>query len=111
ADEGQRRLEGQPAGSDDGGRSDLFGDPGISPDRPGAKESEKALERVDRQREKLEAQRAANSLTVVPGDRGNIDETLPYLLDGQRDDVKKTEDRFAKLDGYGMLFTNGTGTG
>jgi superfamily II DNA or RNA helicase len=33
------------------------------------------------------------------------------LLPGQQEDVAKTEDRFAKPDGYGMLFTNGTGTG
>lgn len=111
SDEGQRLLEGEPTGADDGGRSDLFGDAGISAERPGSEESEKALERVREQRAKLEAQTAANRVPVVLGDAANIDKSLPYLLDGQREDVKKTEDRFAKPDGYGMLFTNGTGTG
>lgn len=33
------------------------------------------------------------------------------LFPEQHDDVKKAEDRYAKPDGHGMLFTNGTGTG
>lgn len=59
----------------------------------------------------LAQQRAAEKLKVVSGDLENIRATLPYLLPGQQDDVKKAEDRFAKPDGYGMLFTNGAGTG
>ena len=50
-------------------------------------------------------------MAVKPGDLDNIKATLPYLLEGQQEDVLKTEARFAKPDGYGMLFTNGTGTG
>ena len=50
-------------------------------------------------------------MAVKPGDLDNIKATLPYLLQGQQEDVKKAEDRFAVPDGYGMLFTNGTGTG
>lgn len=52
-----------------------------------------------------------------PGDRANIDQTLPLLLPEQRDDVWKVETRFAKTGkdggpvGHGMLLTNGTGTG
>ena len=41
----------------------------------------------------------------------NIRETLPILTEGQQEDVHIAETRFAKPDGYGMLFTNGTGTG
>ena len=41
----------------------------------------------------------------------NIRETLPFLHEGQQDDVHIAETRFAKPTGYGMLFTNGTGTG
>ena len=48
---------------------------------------------------------------VKRGDLADIKATLPQLLPGQHDDVKKAEDRFAKPTGYGMLFTNGTGTG
>ncbi len=36
---------------------------------------------------------------------------LPVLTENQQDDVAKAETRFAEPDGYGMLFTNGTGTG
>ena len=110
-DEGQRILEGEPAGSDDGGRSNSARDQRVPPDRQGANESQKALNRADQLRAKLKAQTAANKVPVVLGDRANIDETLPYLLEGQREDVHKTETRFAQPDGYGMLFTNGTGTG
>ena len=48
---------------------------------------------------------------VKRGDLADIKATLPQLLPGQHEDVKKAEDRFAKPTGYGMLFTNGTGTG
>ncbi len=41
----------------------------------------------------------------------SIDDALPMLDAGQREDVAKTEARFAKPDGTGMLFTNATGTG
>lgn len=36
---------------------------------------------------------------------------MPFLTDGQAEDVVFAERRFAKPDGYGVLFTNGTGTG
>ncbi|GAB2806358.1 hypothetical protein GCM10027276_03770 [Comamonas piscis] len=41
----------------------------------------------------------------------SVRETLPMLLPGQQEDVVKAETRFDKPNGYGMLFTNGTGTG
>lgn len=41
----------------------------------------------------------------------NIRATLPILKPGQQEDVFKAETRFDQDDGYGMLFTNGTGTG
>lgn len=41
----------------------------------------------------------------------SVRETLPMLLPGQQEDVVKAEARFDKPNGYGMLFTNGTGTG
>ena len=41
----------------------------------------------------------------------DIRAALPALLPGQQEDVFKAEQRFAKPNGYGMLFTNGTGTG
>lgn len=53
----------------------------------------------------------ANKAPVVLSDLDSIKATLPQLLPGQQEDVKLAETRFAKEDGYGMLFTNGTGTG
>lgn len=60
---------------------------------------------------KRAAQRAANTIAIKPGDLDNIRETLPYLKPTQQDDVLAAEARFARPDAYGMLFTNGTGTG
>lgn len=69
--------------------------------------------------EKEEAQKKAEGVAVKVGDRANIDETLPFLLPAQRDDVMKAEQQFFSPErqnaehgyGRGMLFTNGTGTG
>jgi hypothetical protein len=59
--------------------------------------------------ERLAAQKKATGTKTVRGDKANIDAALPLLLDPQRDDVLKAEQRFAV--GNGMLLTNGTGTG
>lgn len=61
--------------------------------------------------EKLRAQRAAESIAVVRGDIQNIRDTLPVLLPQQQDDVLFIEQRLGLDDGYGVLITNGTGTG
>jgi hypothetical protein len=53
----------------------------------------------------------ANKAPFDLADLDSIKATLPQLLPGQQEDVKLTEIRFAKPEGYGMLFTNGTGTG
>ncbi|MET4187627.1 hypothetical protein ABIB86_000424 [Bradyrhizobium sp. JR1.7] len=58
-----------------------------------------------------ERQRKAEGIAVKPGDLGNIADTLPMLFPEQHTDVQKAEQRYAKPDGHGMLFTNGTGTG
>jgi hypothetical protein len=55
-------------------------------------------------------QQAADRLEHKPG-LASIRETLPILTDGQQQDVHTAETRFTRPDGYGMLFTNGTGTG
>lgn len=55
-------------------------------------------------------QRKADAQEHKPGIE-NIRKTLPILTEAQQDDVHIAETRFAKPDGYGMLFTNGTGTG
>lgn len=53
----------------------------------------------------------ADKAPVKLADIENIRATLPQLMTGQQDDVLVAEQRFAKPTGYGMLFTNGTGTG
>ena len=70
-------------------------------------------------KEKRQKQMDAESIEVKVGDRQNIEETLPYLLPQQQDDVLKAETQFfgkehADRDhayGKGYMFTNGTGTG
>lgn len=59
--------------------------------------------------QRLEAQRKADKTPTKRGDKASIDAALPLLLPAQRDDVLKTEVRFANANG--MLLTNGTGTG
>lgn len=59
--------------------------------------------------QRLAAQKKAAGTKTERGNKSNIDAALPLLLDPQRDDVLKTEQRFAV--GNGMLLTNGTGTG
>lgn len=99
------------AGAADGRGSDGDGKSGIQADRDGARGATEAAAGARGDRDKLSEQRAAESIPVKLGDIENIRATLPYLLEGQQDDVAKAEARFAKPDGYGMLFTNGTGTG
>lgn len=98
-------------GADFGERGSDIGVDGVSVDPIPAEQVVAAAEAGNDRVVKLERQRAAEKVTVVPGDLDNIRATLPYLLEGQQEDVKKAEDRFAQPDGYGMLFTNGTGTG
>jgi hypothetical protein len=62
---------------------------------------------LDRRR----AQREAESIGVIENDADNIRATLPMLLEKQQDDVIFAERRLTLEDGYGVLFTNGTGTG
>jgi len=104
------RLEGIPAGGDFDGRGDLLGNDGVSPGAAaGGAVAPSPSGNLSRD-QALAAQRAAESIALQPG-IANIRATLPVLLPGQQEDVAKTEERFAKPDGYGMLFTNGTGTG
>lgn len=92
-------------------RGSDIGVDGVSVDPIPAEQVEAAAEAGNDKLVKLERQRTAEKVAVKPGDLDNIKATLPYLLEGQQEDVKKAEDRFAQPDGYGMLFTNGTGTG
>lgn len=99
------------AGSDFSERGSDIGVDGVSTDPVPAAQVNAVAQTGNDQLSKQERQRAAEKVPVKPGDLDNIKATLPYLLAGQQEDVKKAEDRFAVPDGYGMLFTNGTGTG
>lgn len=69
--------------------------------------------------EKYKRQMEAEPIEVKMGDMKNIEETLPYLLPQQQEDVLKAETQFFGKEhtdrehayGKGYLFTNGTGTG
>lgn len=69
--------------------------------------------------EKYKRQMEAEPIEVKVGDMKNIEETLPYLLPQQQEDVLKAETQFFGKEhtdrehayGKGYLFTNGTGTG
>ncbi|MEW5889969.1 MAG: strawberry notch C-terminal domain-containing protein [Pseudomonadota bacterium] len=109
--DGQFGTAQLPARGDDDRRGADPGDRGVSarPDAAGA--VERAARRAQSLDEKRAAQRRAEPIPVKLADRANIDDTLPFLNDGQREDVLFAERRFAKPDGYGVLFTNSTGTG
>lgn len=49
--------------------------------------------------------------SVTPGNIAEIQAQMPFLTKGQAEDVAFAERRFGKPDGFGVLFTNGTGTG
>jgi hypothetical protein len=99
------------AGSDFGERGSDIGVDGVSTDPIPATQVDAVATRGDERAEREQAQRRADRIPVIAGDAENIRQTLPYLLAGQQEDVAKAEARFAQPDGYGMLFTNGTGTG
>ena len=69
--------------------------------------------------EKYKRQVAAEPIKVKVGDIKNIEETLPYLLPQQQEDVLRAETQFFGNEhadrehayGKGYMFTNGTGTG
>lgn len=69
--------------------------------------------------EKYQRQVDAEPIKVKVGDMKNIEETLPYLLPQQQEDVLRAETQFFGNEhadrehayGKGYMFTNGTGTG
>lgn len=104
-------VSGRPPEHDghDGGGTDS--QPGQSPhgSREGAVRA--AAPPDERLAAAIAAQKAAMDVKVVPADKANIDATLPFLRENQREDVLKAENRLYSPDGWGFLFTNGTGTG
>lgn len=69
--------------------------------------------------EKAKRQIEVENVPVKIGDKANIEETLPFLLPQQHEDVLRAETQFFGKEhadrehafGKGYMFTNGTGTG
>lgn len=99
------------ARADVGQRGFEFGGDGVQAENVADDEVESAADDAADRLRKLKAQREAEATPIKAGDLENIRATLPFLDPPQQEDVLKAEQRFAKPDGYGMLFTNGTGTG
>lgn len=90
-----------------GGDAGIAGAP-VEPDA--AKATRELATGASELAQKREAQASADRLPYRQG-LSAIRAELPFLLEGQQEDVHKAETRFAQDDGYGILFTNGTGTG
>lgn len=108
---GQSEPDGSDTAADERGGSSDSSQQGLPPERLTDDQIEDNARTAASLVERRTAQRAAGSIGVVPGDQGNIANTLPMLFPEQHGDVHKAEQRFAKPEGHGMLFTNGTGTG
>jgi len=102
---------GSAPGSEYGAGGDLFGNAGVQPDSQTAGGAPAPVADTGDVAAKRRAQREAEALPTTVGDIDNIRATLPFLMKEQQDDVAFAEARFSKPDGYGVLFTNGTGTG
>ncbi len=61
--------------------------------------------------ERLRLQNQVNGTPIILSDLQNIELTLPYLLEGQHEDVLKAEIRLYDQGHKGILFTNGCGCG
>lgn len=97
----------------DGQRGDTDGEQGPDADSGAAAIAEASARDRSDLKGRLAAQKAADKARkpVVLADPDNIAETLPLLFESQHEDVLKAETRFSQENAYGMMFTNGTGTG
>jgi transposase len=107
---GTGQSESGDARTDFGERSGDSGITGVPPETIPAKSVVgSATTGTDEIKQKVAQKDAPTNVEI--GSLENVRETLPALLKNQQEDVHTAETRFAKPDGYGMLFTNGTGTG
>jgi hypothetical protein len=58
-----------------------------------------------------QTQQALVQLPALTADQTNINQMLPVLLDNQRENVRKAEQRLLVENQKGILYTDGTGTG
>ena len=106
-EDGRFKTEDDAAGSAD--ETGSTGDSGQGSDA--GRQAETSPVVVAPLEERLRQQKAAESIEVKLGNAENIRETLPLLMPSQHEDVHFAEKRLTKANGYGVLFTNGTGTG
>lgn len=109
--DGEFRPSSGDARGADGARSRSDREPGSAVEQERAEHVAESAPAADTSEfaQRLKAQKKAAGTKTVRGDKANIDAALPLLLDPQREDVLKAEQRFAV--GNGILLTNGTGTG
>ena len=105
----QSGLEPSPSRDTDHPRSDSAGTGRLLAQHTGPREADARPAKTGKvaKSNKLGAAPGKNA----PGDAGQISERMPFLDGGQVEDVAFIENRLSKPDGYGVLLTNGTGTG
>ena len=114
---GESKVEPGDNTSAGSSQSGLFGSSGVSPKsepRAGDAKFNSADGSQGQFEDKLAAQKAVNNTPpseVKLGDIKNIAKTLPYLFDGQIEDIWKAENRLMVDGKKGILFGNQTGTG
>jgi hypothetical protein len=108
--DGELEPSERPPGTGDGRGNDPTSSEGQKSQRDANEEARRdAIRDRLNASEKKALQKEANKRDVVLGDAQNVEETLPYLIPPQQEDVVKAEARFAEHSG--ILFTNATGTG
>lgn len=109
--------ESEPQDSDaadrDEGRGDENREGGFSFDDTATDEAVRNAQQQADLKSRRDAQQKADARKIPwkEVNPSNIADSLPMLFPEQQADVLAAEQRFAKTEGHGMLFTNGTGTG
>lgn len=102
---------GSAAGTQFGERGSDVGIIGVPPESIPASAVDAVAEKPTGKLKQVIENNRAEKTPQVSALLQSIRDTLPQLLPHQQEDVQKAETRFAVPDGYGMLFTNSTGTG
>lgn len=101
----QPALEDRDAGNLDGGRGSSASTGGLYAERNTDQAADRAVEQA------VTPRKANVKASNSPATLAEIKQQLPFLTEGQAEDVVFAEKRLMKPDGYGVLYTNGTGTG
>lgn len=101
----QPAVEAGAAGSPDGGRGSSASTGGLYAERNTDQAADRAVEQA------VVPQKANVKASNSPATLAEIKQQMPFLTEGQAEDVVFAEKRLMKPDGYGVLYTNGTGTG